>query len=249
MALLCLALLCAAPARALDASGPAPAGPVSSAASAAVTGDDADWARVQPWIAAAPDVQALPVEGERAEATLQRLRIAPQSTLGALVRHVGGLLIDHGWLRVRGAGSARMRRALADAGDGLASKDASGRPTLLLVADDVLGGVFAIDQGALGEDRGKVVYLAPDTLRWEPLGLDYDAFLAWSLSARVPQFYRSQRWPGWEAEVGRLDADQALSVRPYLWAEGPPIWTRTRKPVPAAQLLRETLAMRRQVAP
>jgi len=38
-----------------------------------------------------------------------------------------------------------------------------------LIGDDSAGGFFAINGGALGNDPGKVYYLSPDNLKWEPM--------------------------------------------------------------------------------
>ncbi len=108
---------------------------------------------------------------------------------------------------------------------------------MLLVADDVLGGIFAINGGGLGEDAGNLYYFAPDTLRWEPLSIGYTAFLQWALSAdNLAQFYSSLRWPGWQTEIASLTGDQGVLVYPFLVAAGPPIADRSRSPVPMAEL-------------
>lgn len=201
------------------------------------------------WIAAAPNAQVLPADRAKAEAALMQLQVTLRSTMGALVYHTGGLFIDHGWLRVLGSGSERMSRSLPGWNDGKALTDAAGRPTLLLVADDVLGGLFAVNGGALGDgdELGQVFYLAPDTLQWENLSLGYSDFLAWALSPRLNEFYRDFRWPGWQDEVQKVHGDEALSVYPFLWAEGPAIDKRSRKEVPAEELFRLTMYMRSQL--
>ena len=206
--------------------------------------DDPAWPQVQQWIAAAPQVEVLPADPARADAVLPALQGTLDSTLGAVAHRSGGLLVDHGWLRILGAGSARMQRSLATWNDGRIPLDAAGRPTMLLVADDVLGGFFAINGGALGPEQGKVWYLAPDTLKWEHLDLGYADFVAWALSPRLVEFYAGQRWPRWEAEVARLDGDHALAVYPPLWAEGPTIDRRSRKAVPVDELYRLTMEYR-----
>mgnify|MGYP006138941707 CR=1 FL=1 len=42
---------------------------------------------------------------------LHRLQVTRRSTLGGLAADTGGLLVDHGWLRHLGGGSARLPRA------------------------------------------------------------------------------------------------------------------------------------------
>ncbi|MFG6489964.1 DUF2625 family protein [Roseateles sp. BYS78W] len=141
-----------------------------------------------------------------------------------------------------------MPRSLPAWNDGKAPLDATRRPTFLLIADDVLGGLFAINGGALGNELGMVFYLAPDTLDWENLALGYSEFLAWALSRGLSEFYQHLRWPGWQDEVAKIAGDRALSVDPFLWAEGPSIEERSRRAVPAEELYRLTMDMRQQLA-
>jgi hypothetical protein len=109
-------------------------------------------------------------------------------------------------------------------------------PSFLLVADDVLGGFFAINGGELGEDRGNVYYFSPDTFEWESLERGYTDFLNFCLKGDLEKFYESYRWPDWQAEVTVLAGDKAFSIYPMLFAEGPDISERDRRPVPLADL-------------
>jgi Protein of unknown function DUF2625 len=47
---------------------------------------------------------------------------------------------------------------------------ASTSPGSLVVAEDVLGGRFAVDGGELGVEPGTVCYFGPDSLSWVDLG-------------------------------------------------------------------------------
>ena len=109
-------------------------------------------------------------------------------------------------------------------------------PGYLLVADDVLGGFFAINGGSLGPEQGAVFYFAPDTVEWECLDFGYSQFLIWCLQGDITGFYESLRWPGWEQEISTLGGDQAISIFPFLSAKGPPIAERHHGVVPIAEL-------------
>src|SRR5262245_21278867 len=95
-------------------------------------------------------------------AALLALQVTTRSFLGALAYETGGLLLDHGWLRVLGAGSTRLTRSIQ------AWNQLDGEHRFrdgLLVADDAVGGFFAW----MAQSR-TVAYFGPDTLAWQDLG-------------------------------------------------------------------------------
>ena len=51
---------------------------------------------------AVPTVRVVPVDSESAEAVLYRLQVTTRSVLGSVAFYCGGILIDHGWLRMLG---------------------------------------------------------------------------------------------------------------------------------------------------
>lgn len=147
--------------------------------------------------------QLLPPSADNAR-VLFALQVTTRSTLGAIAYETGGLLIDHGWLRVLGSGHRQLSRNLADWNDGRGQG-------YLLVADDAVGGFFAINGGGLGDDVGAMYYWAPDTLQWEPLEIGYSDFLGWALSERIADFYDGLRWTSWQDDLQALSADQCFS--------------------------------------
>jgi hypothetical protein len=171
-------------------------------------------------------VQILPCTDDAGRRALEWLQVSARSPLGAIARHTGGLLVDHGWLRVLGAGCDRLPRSLPS-WNGSPPRHAAG----LLVADDAIGGCFAW----FAEPR-TIHYFAPDTLCWEDLGLGYADWLEAMLGDELHAFYESLRWPGWEDEVGPLSGDEALLVIPPLPVAGPPLAERPRRPVPMTEL-------------
>ena len=186
--------------------------------------DDPAWPEVQEWIAGATNaVEVLPVNLADRDAVLLALQVTTRSPMGAIVYETGGLLIDHGWLRILGSGHSRLPRSLASWNEGRTMFGDGQPPGYLLVADDVLGGFFAINGGALGEEMGSVFYFAPDTADWECLDFSYSQFVYWCLQGDIADFYESLRWPGWEQEISTLGGDQAISVYPFLFTKGEPI--------------------------
>jgi hypothetical protein len=92
--------------------------------------------------------------------------------MGAIIYETGGILVDDGWVRILGSGSAALNRDLMTW-----NKDKQNN--FLLVADDVLGGFFAINAGAFGpESIGKIFYFSPDNLQWEATNKSYSDFCA-----------------------------------------------------------------------
>jgi len=201
--------------------------------------DDA-WPLVQEWVAGSQHaVEVLPCEQSDGEATLLALQVTTRSTMGAIALRSGGILVDHGWLRILGAGSPRI-------GGGLREWNASlgGAPLdppldgALVVAYDAVGGVFAIngDQWT-GSEVGSIHYFAPDKRTWEPYEWGYTGFFRWALSPyEFEQFYHDYRWKGWEAEVEALGPDQVISIWPGLGLNAEvDMADRSRKPVPARE--------------
>lgn len=197
--------------------------------------DDPAWPELARAAAAAPNgVEMLPVvSDEQRCACLEALQMTTRSTLGAIAHETGGVLVDHGFLRMLGSGSARLPRQLiawnVELGVALES--------FIIVADDVVGGVFAIDTGALGVP-GHVHYFSPDSLDWEDTELGHSDFVSWAFEGDLATFYESMRWPGWERDVEALAGEQALSIAPPMWTEGSrlSIAKRDRRAVPAKEL-------------
>ena len=166
---------------------------------------------IRGWLAeAGHPVELLPCERAAGERALCALQVTTRSPMGALVHESGGILVDDGWLRVLGAGCARLPRAL-DTWNGLPGGPPR-RPGGLLVGDDAVGGFFAIDGGGLGGEAGDICYFAPDTLRWESTGFGYSDWLYWCCVGDLEKYYESARWPGWREEVRGLAPDATLAA-------------------------------------
>lgn len=192
---------------------------------------------VRGWIRMAKShVEVLSVERAAGEKAILGLQVTSRSPMGAIALETGGLLIDHGWVRVLGGGHTRLPRPIHE-WNRLGSGNASQRlPGAMLVADDVLGGFFAINGGGLNGARGHVFYYSPQTLMWEEVATSYSEWLVGIMSGGLDSFYKGLRWPDWQREVERLPGDRAISVYPFLFATGSDISARSRKPVPVAEL-------------
>ncbi|MGW7241529.1 DUF2625 family protein [Streptomyces sp. NPDC054804] len=207
------------------------------------------WPELRETLGAGPvSVEVLPPDSDLGRASILQLQVTAGSYLGAVVLHCGGLLVDDGWLRVFGSperGAAHGVPGLACMNQFPATFDPGWRSqTGLVLAHDVLGGVFALN-GAAPADAGRpgtpgeVVCFAPDALRWEALGVGHSTWLAWLVSGALDDFYADLRWPGWKEEVRALNNSQGLSMFPPLWSAEArqDISATSRRGVPMRELL------------
>ena len=200
--------------------------------------DDPGWPIVQGWIAEAKNpVEVLPPPDDETRArALVDTQVTTRSPMGAIIYETGGILVDHGWIRILGSGHSRLPRSLPGWNFGRSVFQSGQQPSFLLCADDVIGGFFAIDGGGLKIAPGKVCYFAPDRLAWENTKLGYSEFLVWCFQGNVATFYEKERWPDWEKEIATLGGEEALDIYPFLSAVGPPIVERSRRPAPVASI-------------
>ncbi|WP_400190593.1 DUF2625 domain-containing protein [Hymenobacter sp. B81] len=199
---------------------------------------DSSWPLVQAWLSTAKNsVEVLPVaDRTQAEQALYQTQVTTRSPMGAIVYETGGLLIDSGWIRILGSGHPRLARSLPGWNLGKSMAQIGDRAPFLLIADDAVGGFFALNGGALGADMGKVYYFAPERLAWEPLHLTYSDFINFCFTGDLNKFYDGLRWTGWQREIAQLDGNQAMAFYPFLWAEYPSLQQLIRKPVPVSEL-------------
>ncbi|MEQ8276707.1 MAG: DUF2625 family protein [Deltaproteobacteria bacterium] len=192
------------------------------------------------------EVEVLTPSAAMREACLLHLQVTTRSPLGTIAYETGGVLVQHGWVRLLGSGHERLPRSLLSA-------NARERVRLLPVgclhiADDVLGGIFVLNGGGVPGEAGHVAYFAPDSLRWEDTSLGFGDFLSWLLHGDLDGFYAAQRWDDWASEVRALQGDQTFSIYPPLWAQGPSIAERSRRPVPSTEALEGQFELQDQLA-
>jgi hypothetical protein len=214
-----------------------------------VNREDPGWKYVELWIKEARNsVEVLPVDTLRASKALYSIQVSTRSPMGAIVYMTGGLLVDHGWIRILGSGSEKLSRTLSDWNLGKTVKGLGDKPPYLIIADDVLGGFFLLNGGALGKDVGKVYYFAPETLEYEPLDLTYTEFLQFCFNSNLDEFYGGYRWLKWKEEVEALSADKVFNFYPMLWTkEGKDINKLSRRAVPVDEQYSLNMSLRKQL--
>lgn len=172
-------------------------------------------------------VELLPPSAGRADVLLS-LQVTTRSPLGALAYETGGILVDDGWLRILGSGHGKLGRDIATWNEGKADG-------FLLVADDVLGGFFAINGGALGDDQGNMYYLAPETLEWEGLEIGFTTFIEWAFTSQLRQFYGRQPGDAHGFDELPLSGEQCLNFYPFLWTQEGSLKTSSRRAIPVQE--------------
>jgi hypothetical protein len=177
------------------------------------------WTLVQRWVAeAANDAVLLPADADAGPAALEALAVTDRSLLGALAVNTGGLVIDHGWLRVLGGPSLLEWRDRLDSD--------------LVVGHDVVAGFYAVDK-----EEGEVRYLAPETLEWSGTEMGHSEWVHWTLAGDLESYYAHLRWPGWEEDAAALAPDQGFKVDPPPFTrEGRLIANARHVPAPMAAL-------------
>ncbi|WP_036154000.1 DUF2625 domain-containing protein [Maribacter forsetii] len=199
--------------------------------------EEPGWALVTEWINNATNkVEILPKNEKEADNALYQTQVSTRSPMGAIIYETGGLLIDHGWIRILGSGNQKLDRTLPKFNKGKTFKDYGDKPAIFLIADDVVGGFYAINGGALGTDLGNIYYFAPDALEWEPMDIRYSDFLWWTFTGDLSQFYANARWTGWEKEISEINGNQGITFYPFLWTEHKHIDDLTRKIVPISEI-------------
>ena len=161
---------------------------------------------------------------------INELGASPDSVFGAIIINTCGIVFDK-WVYVLGQTSERYGVfTFAEA----MNYDPAG---LLVVARDIVGGLFALNMGRFEEDRGLVWYFAPDTLEWESLGMKYSEFIAWLAQGNLSDFYGSMRWSDWRKDAESVSFDRGILIYPYLWAKECNIETASKSIVPLAEII------------
>jgi hypothetical protein len=181
--------------------------------------------------------EILPADPAKAKEALYQTQVTAHSPMGAIIYLTGGILIDDGWVRLLGSGSSKLNRSLPQWNKGKTFTEYGEQPKFLLVADDAIGGFFAINGGALGKDLGQIYYFAPDDLKWEPLHITYTEFVTFCFSLDMKLFYSGLRWKTWKSDMQDFTGNDAFSVYPYLWTkEGKDIEKDSKKKVSIQEL-------------
>ncbi len=211
--------------------------------------EEPGWALIEEWMRESKnEIEVLEKDAIKADSALFRTQVTTRSPMGAIIYETGGILVDNGWIRILGSGSNKLRRNLPEWNKGK-SFDEYGKVTpFLLVADDAIGGFFALNGGEFGnQDIGKIYYFSPDNLEWEPLDIGYSDFINWSFTDELDKFYESLRWNKWQEEIKNMEADRAMNFYPFLWTKYDDLEKLSRKDVPIEEMWSMQMDVRNQL--
>lgn len=152
------------------------------------------------------------------------LGVNPESLLGIIISKTSGIVVDN-WVRVLGQGILEYNKDKTEVTSGM-----------LIVAFDVVGGLFALNLERFEEAQNAVWYFAPDTLEWESLDVSYTGFIKWVLTGDTDGFYSSMRWDSWEQDCKTIPFEEVMLIYPFLWANECNINTASKKAVPFNEL-------------
>src|SRR5258707_10188808 len=136
-------------------------GMIRSAEELAIVADPA-WPYIERLVAEAvvPARILPPPEGGAGLRALFRLQLTAASTLGAMAVSCGAILIDHGWLKLLGAGQDALAGLAEANGLGEPGPD-SAPPGHLVVGYDVLGGTIARHGGGPAAPAAASLFTSP----------------------------------------------------------------------------------------
>jgi hypothetical protein len=149
--------------------------------------------------------------------TLVPLQVTTRSMLGTLAYETGGVSIAEGLVRLLGSGSERSILQTAK----IAGCPLDGRyPDVIVVGDDVFGGLFALNGGRFGaEGQGQVFHLAADDTVWVPLGVGHSDFVHWCLTGDLGALYAPLRYLDVFAMRPLPNFETTFSFYPFLWTK------------------------------
>ncbi|MCL2716085.1 MAG: DUF2625 domain-containing protein [Alphaproteobacteria bacterium] len=175
---------------------------------------------IREWLAQVDGNAAEILAPERAlaDATLLQLQVTTRSLLGAVVYETGGVIVDDGLLRILGSGTERSLLESNRSAGFITGKEDNGG--VLLIADDVMGGLFALNGGGFGSGNpGEVFHLAADDLAWAPLEVGYSDFLEWCLTGDLAMLYKPLAAFDAYKRRPRPPINRSYSFYPFLWTK------------------------------
>ena len=151
---------------------------------------------------------------ENGEKECKKLNIPSDTVLASVVMNCNGIYIDN-WIRILGQGNEK-RNGVFYYNTLIDDRCLDG---MFIVANDVVGGIYAINISRFESEKSIIWYFAPDTLEWESLGMKYSDFVAWAAQGNINEFYESMRWDTWRSDCKKVELNTGYLIYPFLWAK------------------------------
>ncbi|WP_027625641.1 DUF2625 family protein [Clostridium lundense] len=166
------------------------------------------------------EIKILPINSEVLNCIKKKYEINEESLFGNILFKTGGIIVEN-WLRFYGSGELNFyeRNDLFPYSN-------------IIVAEDVLGGLFAI------LNDGNISYFAPDCLEWEDMEISFSEFLYWAFHGDTDTYYKDYRWNTWKDDMKRISNDNGISFYPFLWAEADSLESRYREEIPMSEIIK-----------
>mgnify|MGYP000213606800 FL=1 len=150
--------------------------------------EDNALALIQSWINSSKKKIIVIPRTDLLEKCEEILGVSEHSSLGTIINHTGGVSVANG--RIRHFGGSNQYDLSIKKVNKLEARLPKLIPGILLVADDILGGLYGINSGTKIGKLGSVLYLPPDSYSWEDLGIGHTAFLEWSMNGNTEMFFK-----------------------------------------------------------
>ena len=141
------------------------------------------------------------------------LGVSEHSSLGTIVNHTGGISVANG--KIRHFGGNNQFNLSIKVVNKLAGRLPTQIPGILVVADDILGGLFGINVSTKIAKPGIILYLPPDDYIWENLKIGHTAFLEWSIKGDTELFFK--KYAHLDIPDG-VQFNKTVSLAPPLWS-------------------------------
>ena len=178
-------------------------------------------------------------ENPRAPMILKWAKIKEHTDLAAVISNCEQIIVDD-WVHVFGSGKGADGQTVFMLSS-LADEDFMKHG--IVVAKDVLGGLYAICMNEMDDAYGDIFYLQPECLEWENSGMSYSEFLVWLAHEDLDAFYQDVRWEGWRDVTSHINIESALKFTPEIWMANCDISAAPRQIVPFKKQLDDELGV------
>lgn len=166
---------------------------------------------------------------------IEALGLNRKSILGVIILYTSGICVDN-WIRIIGQ-NCLERKGIIMYNEPNERRENTVLKGMLIIGQDVVGGIFAINREKFVEGIHKIWYFAPDTLEWECLDMSYAEFIAWLMQGDIDEFYSSMRWDNWMEDCRNINFNEVLLIYPFLWSKECDLKKISKKAVPYEELM------------